>query len=83
MIGFILDLITGNWQWIGGALLAAAAALGLRRSGKTSERLKTQQKDAKNARTIEDKADAARLRADADKRALDERLRDVKGFRDD
>lgn len=83
MIGFILDLITGNWQWIGGALLAFAAAIGLRRSGRTAERLKTQQKDAQNARNLEDEADAARRRAAADKRPVDQRLRELDGFRDE
>jgi hypothetical protein len=85
MIGFLIP------GWLKRAALALAglalALLGARWSGKreglSQARSEAQQKDAKNARKIEDKADAARRRADTDKRPVDERLRELEGFRDD
>lgn len=83
MIGFLIP------GWLKRAALALAglalALLGARWSGKreglSQARSEAQQKDAKNARKIEDKADAARRRADD--RPVDERLRKLEGFRDD
>lgn len=85
MIGFLIP----GWLKRGALALAglALALLGARWSGKreglSQARSEAQQKDAKNARKIEDRADAARRRADADKRAPDERLRDHNALRDD
>lgn len=76
----LLGIAADNWKWLVGAVMGLVALIGARQSGKKSERLKSQTKDLKNARDIEDRADAARARRDD--RPLDERLRDLDGFRD-
>lgn len=87
MIGFVISTFTGAKRWLilaaGGVLAVFGIYLAGRRAGAQGAKKQASEKDRKNARAIEDRADAARKRAAADRRPIDERLRDLEGFRDE
>ena len=87
MTGIIGEIVGGFGGWIAGlgAIIVAIAGIwfGGRQSGASKAKRKAKEADYEQADKIRKRADEAFRHLDDDTRPVDERLRDLDGFRDD